>query len=174
MRFRATVKSDPARRMKGTYLCKIVPEGIQLQKRFQKFLFPHRTPAKYTQGNVIEVFLPTGMVTLAINGFYTYQERLAEAVVEFLRGERDALDAPEFRIEWFFIAASFLPFGIMILTRGGALGGIVAAMVVLGCIALSQVEGYSRVTRLILILLINAAFYAVVYYLVAGARATSA
>lgn len=87
----------------------------------------------------------------------------------WLRGERPALpQAREYKIEPYLLVPALLPFGIMAVTRGGAIWGAVGGALAVACIAVAQIETLHKLVRLAIILAISAAAYGVVFSLVAA------
>jgi hypothetical protein len=174
LQFKATIKSDPAKRLSGSYQCTSTPEGIRIEKKKENPLtLRPGTPAHRNVGNIVDVRFGDRTVSMAIAKFPAYQTRLADAVAAFLRGERGDLQDGEFKIEWYLLVPAILPFGIMILTRGGAIWGALGGVVAFACLALVQVESIPKIGRLLLILGVNAMLYAAIVTLVAASSATA-
>jgi hypothetical protein len=161
MQFNAAVKSDSTGMLKGTYQCTAAPDGLQLARKKQTVVvIPRGTAATLTGSNQVTVQTPGGTLVLAVSKFPAYQGRLAGAVAAFLRGERDLANEAEFKLEPYLLVPAVLPFGIMIVTRGGAIWGALGGGVAVACLAIAQLESIPRLGRLAIILLINVALYA--------------
>jgi hypothetical protein len=160
MQFNAAVKSDSAGQLKGSYQCTVEPGGLHLARKKQtQLVIPRRTYAARTGSNQVAVQMGGRSIVLAINRFATYQSRLADAVAAYLRGERQLATAAEFKIEPYLLLPAVLPFGIMVLTRGGAIWGALGGIIAVVCLTVAQMEAMPRAARLGLIILINAALY---------------
>jgi hypothetical protein len=169
MQFNVAVKEDSAGQLKGSYQCTAGPDGLHLSRKRQDVLIvPRGAGAIRTGSNRITVHVAGRTLVLAVSKFPAYQGRLADGVAAYLRGERElsAGDEGEFKLEPYLLVPAVLPFGIMILTRGGAIWGALGGVVAVACLALAQVESMPRVARLGLILLINAALYGMIFSLV--------
>jgi len=170
MEFNATVKSDPAGILKGGFKATLGPDGLRMERKKQPPVLVGRgTAATYQSGNMLTVALPGRAVTIAVTKFPAYQARLARGVAEYLRGERATFEDADVKMEWYLLVPAILPFGIMILTRGGAIWGALGGAVAVGCLYVAQVESMPKLARLVLIAVINAALYAAIYALVATA-----
>jgi hypothetical protein len=174
MQFNAAVKSDSTGRLKGQYQCTPAPDGLHLARKKQTVLvLPRGVRATHTGSNQIAVESSAGHLVLAISKFPAYQGRLAAAVAGFLRGERDLATDAEFKLEPYLMIPAVLPFGIMIVTRGGAIWGGLGGVVAVICLAIAQYEPIPRMARLGLILGINVALYAAIIALMASANAAA-
>jgi hypothetical protein len=171
MQFNAKVKADPTGQLSGSYQCTVAGDALRLQRKKQTVLsIPRGTRAMRSASNQIAVQLPTGPLVLALGKFAVYPGKLAEGVAAFLRGDRDALNESEFKIEPYLLVPALLPFGIMILTRGGAIWGALGGLVAVACLAIAQIESVPRAGRAALILLINVAIYGAILSLVRTTR----
>jgi hypothetical protein len=171
MQLNARVKSDQSGHLRGNYQCIVAADGLQLQRKKQTVMvIPRGTRAHRTAFNQLTVELPTGPFVLNIGKFASYQGRLIEAIAAFLRGERDSINESEFKIEPYLLAPAVLPFGIMIVTRGGAIWGGLGGIIAVACIAVAQLEAIPRIGRLAIILLINVVLYALIISLVHAAK----
>lgn len=171
MQFNAIVKSDTSGQLKGQYQCTAAADGLHLARKKQAVVvIPRGTPATHTGSNLVTVDSPTGQLTMAITKFPAYQKRLAAAVASFVSGGRELPSDAEFKLEPYLLIPAVLPFGIMIVTRGGALWGVVGGLVAVGCLAVAQVESLPRIARLGLMLLINAVLYAVIIAMMASIK----
>jgi hypothetical protein len=173
MQFSAAVKSDSTGMLKGTYQCTPAPDGLHLARKKQTVVvIPRGSTATHTGSNQVTVQTPGGTLVLAVSKFPAYQGRLAGAVAAFLRGERNLEADAEFKLEPYLLVPAVLPFGIMIVTRGGAIWGALGGGVAVACLAIAQVESIPRAGRLAIILVINAALYAGIIALMSAATAT--
>jgi hypothetical protein len=101
------------------------------------------------------------VLTLAVNKFGTYQQRIAREVVGYLTGARTTMpEAAEFKLEPYMLVPAVLPLGIMIVTRGGAIWGAIGGALAALCVFVAQAEELPKAARLAIIVLVNAAAYA--------------
>src|SRR5689334_14989458 len=124
MQFNVAVKSDSRGRLKGAYQGKVESDGLHLQRKGRdEVVIARGSDAKHVGANRVEVAMPDGaIVAFAVSRFGIYQSRLAAQLAAFLRGERrDLGDGSEFKLEPLLLIPAVLPFGIMLLTRGGAI-----------------------------------------------------
>src|SRR4051812_4511240 len=156
MQFKAKVKADPANELRGVYLCTVTPAGIEMSKKKRTaVVLRGGLMGTYKGGNQVVVRLGGREVTLAVSKFGADQARLAMMLAEYVCGKRATIDNADVKLETYLTALAVLPFGIMILTRGGAIWGGLGGAVAFGCLALAQVETLSVAWRLALILVIN-------------------
>jgi hypothetical protein len=170
VRFKAKVKADSANQLRRTLRAVVAPEGIQLTAKNQPVLtIPRPTPAAHDGGNLLSVDLPGRRLTLAVSKFPAYQTRTAAYLAEYLRGRRATLIDEDVRLEPYLLVPAVLPFGIMLLTRGGAIWGALGGGIAFGCLAIAQNESMPKAGRIAVMLLINAVLYAVIIFLVIAA-----
>jgi hypothetical protein len=171
MQFNAKVKSDPTGQLSGSYQCTVTADALLLQRKKQTVMsIPRGTPTTRTPAaNEIAVQLPTGPLVLALGKFAVYPTKLADAVAAFLSGSRPTVDQADVKIEPYLLIPSVAPFGIMILTRGGAIWGALGGGIACACLAIAQAESVPRAGRVALILVINVALYAGIIALVMAA-----
>jgi hypothetical protein len=171
MQFNAKVKSDPSGQLTGSYQCTVTPDALLLQRKKQTVMsIPRGTTAmRTTAANEIAIRLPSGPLVLALGKFAVYPSKLADAVAAFLSGSRATVDQADVKIEPYLLIPSVAPFGIMILTRGGAIWGALGGGVACACLAIAQAESIPRPGRAALILIINVALYAGILTLVTAA-----
>lgn len=167
MEFNATVKGDSLGQLRGGVKCAVTSGGLTVTKgKNPPLLIPIGTSAAAEGRSVLRVMLPDRQLSLAVQKFGAYQGRIAADVAAYLRGERQALAAGDYRLEPYLLVLSFLPFGIMILTRGGALWGAIGGGLAMLCLVVSQNEKLPILVRLLIVLGISACLYGLVLMLV--------
>jgi hypothetical protein len=170
MQFNAKVKSDPSGQLSGAYQCTVTADALLLQRKKQTVLsIPRGTPTWHPAGNEISIKRPVGPLVLTVGRFAVYPSKLADAVAAFLSGKSPTINQGDVKIEPYLLIPSVAPFGIMILTRGGAIWGAVGGGIACACIAIAQAESIPRPGRAALILAINVALYAGIIALVSAA-----
>jgi glucose/arabinose dehydrogenase len=164
--FRATVKDDPDRELKGVFQAKVTDEGLELtQGRKHDILVPVGSRAKYLGGVTFRVEIDGRGVTFRVNQFGTYQNLIARDVAAFLRDEKGPLDPRKYRLEWYLLLPALLPAGIPIITLGGALW-VMAAVVLVGlCVGVVQMRRWPAVLRVLTCVGISLVSYAVLFTL---------
>lgn len=170
MSINVVVKSDPKGQAKGRFTCEVKEKGLVLkQGKKQKIVIPRGTPAKYESKNKFRVKLDTHQLEITVAKFGSYQNRLAEDLAGYVNGKRSAPDLSDYGIEWYFYALSFLPFGIPIITLGGAIPGAIGGGLFGACIGVAQQESWPKPARLATMIGINVVAYALLFVLLATA-----
>ncbi|HEV3263593.1 MAG TPA: hypothetical protein VG013_42550 [Gemmataceae bacterium] len=138
--FKAVIKRDPDKSLKGAYQARVTPRGLRLTKaKKDPFLVPVGTPVTYLGGNRLALTLDGREVEVHVTKFRSYQQRLARDVAAFLKGKKQ-LDPGSYAMEWYLLVPAALPLGIPIITLGGALPAALGCGLAGGCYAIAQKE----------------------------------
>lgn len=168
MSINVLVKSDPAEHAKGRFVCEIKEKGLVLkQGKKQKIAIPRGTPARYQSKNKFSVQLETYKLEITVAKFGSYQGRLAEDLAGFVNGDQPAPDPSAYGIEWYFYALSAVPFGIPIVTLGGAIPGAIGGGLFGACVGVAQLEQWPKPARLATMIAINVVAYVLLFALLA-------
>jgi hypothetical protein len=178
MEFGAAVKSDSAGQLRGAVKCVLTPGGMSIGKGKSgvPLMIAQGTPARYDGGNRFSIDAGGGRtLALAVNKFGSYQNRIAREVASYLGGGGRATppDAAEFKLEPYMLVPAVLPFGIMAVTRGGAIWGAVGGVLAVSCLFVAQAEQLPKAARLGIILLINVAAYGGVIAMMSAVSTTT-
>ncbi len=123
LEFKAVVRNDPDKALKGIVQCRLTAEGLHMrQARKHDLSLGVGSRATYLEGNRFALPLGGRIVEFAVASWGVYQERLAHDLCQFLKGERPPLRAGEYTVPRYLFAMAVLPVGIPILTLGGAVG----------------------------------------------------
>jgi WD40 repeat protein len=161
--FKAVVKSDPARLLKGQLKCGVTAEGLRLQQgKKLDLLLPVGTFASGGDGGRFRVQVGGREVELAVASWALYPQRLARDLCAFLGGQRPPLAQQDYAIPPYLYVPAVLPLGIPALTRGGALWGALGFGLAGGCLAIIRREQWPAAARVASALGLSAAGYAVV------------
>lgn len=163
--FKAVVKGS-SRSMKGTYEGEVSPAGIVLRQGKKVVEVPVGAKARYIKGSQMTVELEVGRVELSIMKPLHYVNQLTEDLVAFLNGDKQTLDARDYRMPWYLYVPVFLPIGIPFITRGGAIPSGVAAGLVGACFAIAQQRKLSMAIRIAAALGVSVAAYALLFVLI--------
>ena len=164
MSIKLKVKSDPKGVLKGEYLAETDRDRLVLTQGKKRHIeVPVGTDAEYLGGNRFEFDTEDARVNATVSKFGLYQDRLANDLVEFLRGERSEVDLSDYKIPWFLYGLSVLPIGIPILTLGGALPAMVGVGTAAVCFAVAQKEDLAMPLRIAGIVLIVIAAYSMFF-----------
>jgi LSD1 subclass zinc finger protein len=163
VQFKAVVRKDPDKALKGNFQCRLSSAGLSLrQGKKEEIAVGIGTAAKYDGSNRFTVPIEGRAVEFAVAGWGVYRERLARDLCAFLAGERSPLSAKDYRIPAYLFVPAVLPLGIPLLTLGGALWGALGFGLAGGCLAIVRREQWPTALRLILALLLAFAGYGVV------------
>lgn len=175
MKFKLTVTSDPARILRGVLRAELTSDGLILTRpKGEPLLIPVHTPAAIPRGNVVTIHIDGRDVTFKVSKFSSYNSRLARLVVETLYPDGGRRTPVNIGIEWYLVAASFLPIGIVLLTLGGAVWGALTAVLIGLNFMLAQLETVPRFVRLGLIAMLSLFGYLILFVAVAIAVYTHA
>jgi WD40 repeat protein len=160
--FRAVVKTDPDKLLKGVFMARVTAEGLRLrQGRKHDLLLPVGTPARYLEGNRLTIELEGREVTFTVVKFGAYQARLARDVAAFLAGRKRALYRQDYPLEWYLFLPAVLPLGIPIITLGGALPCALGFGLAGGCLAVAQLDRLSKGARIAISVTLSLVGYAI-------------
>jgi WD40 repeat protein/mono/diheme cytochrome c family protein len=160
LEFKASVKNDPERTLKGVLQARIDRHGLRLRRgKKLDLVLPSGTPARHLAGNRVAVRVGERDVTLAVMKFGAYQTRLADDLVEFLTGRRGAMDPGGYRLEWYLYVPAALPLAIPVLTLGGALPAMIGFGAASACFAIAQAESLPRAARVAFSLVVSLVAY---------------
>lgn len=165
------IKSDSAGAIRGVMKSSATPQGLLLEKGSDVLTLPIGSPAQHAGRNIVSASVDGRNVTFAVKKFGTYQDRFARDVAAWLRGERPAPQDNDYKLEPYLLLLAFLPFGIMIVTRGGAIWGGIGGALAMLCFVVAQNEKLSLAVRVLVMLLISAAAYSAVIALVMSTAA---
>ncbi len=160
--FKAAVKEDPRKALKGVLQASVGPEGLRLrQGKKVDLLVPRGSAAEYLDENKLAVEAEGCTLTLAVHKFGSYQARIARDVAGFLAGARRGLDPASYRLEWYLYLPAVLPFGIPVITGAAGAGAFAGAFwgalgfgLAAGCFTIAQVEKLPKAARLALTVLL--------------------
>jgi len=148
LRFGLRVKADPDKLLRGAFAAEATPEGCRLrQGKKHEFLLPPGTFAEYHNGTRIAVEIDGRVVEFQVVKLGSYQKRLARDVVAFLGGQRPALRAKDYSLEWYLLVPVLLPLAIPILTLGGALPAVIGIGAAAIGYGIAQVEDWPVAVR---------------------------
>jgi WD40 repeat protein len=168
LEFKAVVRNDPDKTLKGIFQCRLTAEGLHMrQGRKHDLSLGVGSRATYLEGNRFALPLGGRIVEFAVTSWGVYQERLARDLCRFLKGERPPLKAGEYTVPRYLFALAVLPMGIPILTRGGALWGALGFGLAAACVGIARREQWPMPVRLLLSLLLTLLGYGVVVFLLA-------
>jgi len=166
MTLNVAVKSDPKQVAKGNYMCEISADGLVLTQKKKQIDVPVGTPARYDGKNKFTLKFEDHTLEVTVAKFGSYQNRLAKAVVGFLKGKHAAPDLADFRLPWYFYGLSLLPLGIPVITLGGALPAAMGAGLMAGCFGIAQQEDWPLPVRILAMLALSVVGYAIVGVLI--------
>jgi hypothetical protein len=167
MKFKLTVKADPDRKLKGVFEATLNDEGLKVkQGKKHNYLVPIGSRAIYDGKNIIVLEIDEREVEFKVMQFGAYQHRLARDVVAYLKGKKERLNPKRYKLEWYLLAPAVLPFGIPILTLGGALPCAIGFGTAGGCVVIAQQDKWPVPLRLGLILGLTVVAYIVTFLLV--------
>ncbi len=167
MKFKLAVKADPDRKLKGIFDAELTDEGIRVwQGKKRNFVVPVGARAVYDGKNLVALEIDDREVQFNVVLFGSYQHRLAKDVVAYLKGKRERLHPQHYKLEWYLLVPAVLPFGIPIITLGGALPCAIGFGVGAGCLIIAQQDRWPVPARLAAILGLTVVAYAVTLVLV--------
>src|SRR5262245_10454362 len=169
--FKAVVKNDPAKLLKGQVQCRLTPQGLRLQQgKKLDLLLPVGTAASDGEGGRFRVRVEGREVELAVASWALYPHRLARDVCAFLQGQRPPLARQEYAVPPCLYVPAVLPLGIPFLTQGGAIWGALGFGLAGGCLAIVRREQWPVAARLAaalgLVMLGYAILFAVLLFIV--------
>jgi hypothetical protein len=140
---------------------------LRLTQRDRIITIPIGTPVFHDGGNRIVVELPDRRLHLHVTKTWSYQDRLARDITAFIDGQRDApRDDGCYDLPWYLGAVSVLPFGIPIMTLGGALPMVAACGLTAACFWVVRNEELPQPLRLLLALGVVALGYLTTFALI--------
>jgi phage FluMu protein Com len=111
------IEKDPDKVFKGQMQAELSAEGLSLrQGKKHDLLLPVGTPARYVGKNKLAVTIDDREVTVIIANPRTYQNRLAQDIVAFLKGDKTYLRAKDYVIPLGLYALTVLPLTVLIFT----------------------------------------------------------
>ncbi len=158
--FKVVVK-DPDHKLEGTLPATITPDGLELTNKKKKVFLPAGGGGRHLRGNTLAVPHEDRELKLTVQKPFYQVNRVSQDLAAFLAGDRSRLQASDYRLPWYLIAAAVLPLGIPILTLGGALPGAAGAGLFGLSLYLAQRERWSAGLRLALTLLVAFVGYSV-------------
>ena len=120
------VKGHPKASANGRWIGTLSPQGLTLTRKSQVISVPVGSQSVYSGDNRLSVPHADGHLYLQIASFGCYQNRLACDLAEWLSGKREMPLESNYSLERSLFALCVLPFGIPVLTLGGALPALVA------------------------------------------------
>jgi hypothetical protein len=153
----------------------LTDEGVKLrQGKKHNFVVPIGSRAVYDGKNLIALEIDEREVEFTVMMFGSYQHRLAKDVVAYVKGKKERLDPKRYKLEWYLLVPAVLPFGIPIITLGGALPMAIGFGVGAGCVVIAQQDKWPVPARLAAILGLTVLAYVVtivlVYLILQGQR----
>jgi LSD1 subclass zinc finger protein len=163
LEFKAVVRNDPDKDLKGIFQCLLSADGLRLrQGQKQDIHIAVGVKARYLGGDRFAVPIEGRTVEWSVAGWTIYTQRLARDLCRFLAGERRPLAAGEYSIPLYLFVPAVLPLGIPLLTLGGALWGALGCGLAGACLGIARREQWPPAVRLTLSLLLTFAGYLVV------------
>ena len=172
MNFNATAKADTAGQISGGVKCVVSASGLTITKGKKPPMVVPIGAATRADGRTLYIQTADRQISVTVQKFGAYQSRIASDLSAFLSGGRPPLVESDYKLELYMFAISLLPFGIMILTRGGALWGAIGGALGMVCLGIAQNEQMPKAVRLAIILMINLFIYGGVALLMANVPKT--
>jgi|GEM_PF-3525293 len=173
--FHVRIIHDSAQTLKGIWQASLSAQGLDLhQPTLEDFRIPVRSKAEYKSGSQFVVTMKGRAVTLSVSQLNFYQDRLARDLVEFLKGKGPVPSPSSYAIPWYLMVLALLPAGIGAVSlsggaMGGAIGGALMGGMIGGSFAILRREKWPLVTRVAILLALNAAGYALLAWVVVAA-----
>jgi hypothetical protein len=179
LRFKAKVRNDPYRALKGSVRAEVTARGLRLLGGPRNQIFVAvGTPVRYLGGNRLAVPLDDREVEIAVANLTVYRQRLARDVAAFLSGDRELPRVADYRLPWYAYLLWLAPAGLPVLAGSLDATDEEAGLVFLWCLiapvlvvlayAVIQREKWSRRLRPLLAAGLSAAAYAAVVWVGAG------
>ncbi|MCS7045817.1 MAG: hypothetical protein NZO58_05630, partial [Gemmataceae bacterium] len=151
VKFRALVKTKTAALKKGNYEAAIDEQGMLIKKNRKETIdLPLGTPIAHKGKNLIDVEIDGEWSTIAVMRFRTYNQRFSQALVDFMNGNLKRLDIADYEIPWPMFILVLVPWGIPIITLGGALPIVLGAAVSGANFAIISRENWSPSMRVVI------------------------
>jgi len=130
MQIKVNADSNLAVGLNGIYRAEVVPEGISLVKgKKQVFVIDRSTPVELDGKEHIRFGLPgNDDLFIKIKSFGIFKKKLLMDIVRYFKGELPSIAFEDYRIPKLMIFVSLLPWGIPLLTLGGVLPAMIAAI----------------------------------------------
>jgi len=162
--FKAAVKNDPAKLLKGQLQCCVSSHGLRLQQgKKLDLLLPVGTAASCGDDGRLRVPIEGREVELTATSWALYPQRLARDLCAFLQGRRPPLVRHDYTIPPYLYVPAVLPLGIPVLTLGGALWAGLGFGLAGACTGIIRREQWPVAARVASVLGLSAAGYAVVF-----------
>ena len=158
---RLSVLSDSTHQLWGRIPARLTHEGLLLGEDAERCVArPGECAANYRRANRIALEIGTRRIDIKISKPGVYTGRLARDLAELLNSKRGPIRLADYRIEWYVWLLAVIPFGLLVLMRGGALWGALAGVMASVSLLVAHHEQLSRPVRIGAMLGLGAATYA--------------
>ena len=165
---KVVITSEPKELAKGFWDCQMSEGGIVLTQKDQTIEVPVGSDVGYPGKNKFSFAHQGGVVHVIINKMGSYQQRLARDMATWLTNQVPMPDPANYKLEWFYYIFAVLPFGIPIITLGGAIPTGLGVGLGFGNLAIAQKEEWPPATRILACIGLAAAGYIAVFLLLSS------
>jgi hypothetical protein len=167
MSFSVEVQKGAVGIAKGTYQVQIHDSGVTLSRSGQEpIAVPVGSSVQVDAKATLQVATDNHEFRMRVLGFTLANQRLAEDLGAFLNKQAPPPNVSEYKIPTYLFVLAVLPFGIMIVTRGGALWGAVGGGLFAVGVAVAKRQELPLAARIAILVLINVLAYGGVIALV--------
>ena len=163
------IVSDSASQLKGAYKAEVTADGLALKRGSKTIeILTQGTEVVETKGSQITVTLGERTLVLQLVRFGYYQNKIAEDIAAYLRGEAAAIDESAHKLELYFYLLAVLPLGIPIITLGGAIPAGLGAGLCAANLGVAQKDDLSVPVRAGIMVGLSAVGYGILFALLSA------